>query len=226
MTARVKIRQKLPLDHTPAISSSDFALLPGQRQAIAQVSHSQRLPMRYVSVFSPRCRSMVLSAGSASAAPVTLDFEGIGDLHHIGSFYNGGAGGDLGVEFSSSAESLVSANAGGVGNFSNSRQARRIAFFDWGLELDEHERRGRVPELVLVPRTRPSTSQASSRSGMAPNGTGQLARHRGAAASDERLRRRCSRRLQLLVVRGAGFRRARPNPSRGREPATSSVSTM
>jgi len=87
--------------------------------------------MRYVSVLLVAVAVVVLSAGSASAVPITLDFEGIGDLHHIGSFYNGGAGGNLGVEFSSSAESLVSASAGGVGNFSNTKAGSTIAFFDW-----------------------------------------------------------------------------------------------
>jgi hypothetical protein len=88
--------------------------------------------MRYVSVVLAAVAVVALSAGSASAVPITLDFEGIGDLHHIGSFYNGGAGGNLGVEFSSSAESLVSASAGGVGNFSNTPSGSSIAFFDWG----------------------------------------------------------------------------------------------
>lgn len=87
--------------------------------------------MRYVSVLFAAI-AVIVSAGAASAAPITLDFEGIGDLKHIGSFYNGGAGGNLGVEFSSSAESLVSANAGGVGNFSNNPSGSSIAFFDWG----------------------------------------------------------------------------------------------
>jgi len=87
--------------------------------------------MRYVSVFFAALSAIMLSAGSASAAPVTLDFEGIGNLKHIGSFYNGGAGGDLGIEFGSSAESLVSANAGGVGNFANQPSGSTIAFFDW-----------------------------------------------------------------------------------------------
>jgi len=86
--------------------------------------------MRYVSVLLSTI-VVVVSAGSASAAPVTLDFEGIGNLKHIGSFYNGGAGGDLGVEFGASAESLVSANAGGVGNFANQPSGSTIAFFDW-----------------------------------------------------------------------------------------------
>jgi hypothetical protein len=87
--------------------------------------------MRYVSVLLAAL-AVIVSAGSVNAAPITLDFEGIGDLKHIGSFYNGGAGGNLGVDFSSSAESLVSSNAGGVGNFSNNPSGSSIAFFDWG----------------------------------------------------------------------------------------------
>jgi len=86
--------------------------------------------MRHVSVLLAAI-AVIVSAGSASAAPVTLDFEGIGNLKHIGSFYNGGAGGDLGIEFGASAESLVSANAGGVGNFANQPSGSTIAFFDW-----------------------------------------------------------------------------------------------
>ncbi len=87
--------------------------------------------MRYVSVVLAAVAVVALSAGSAHAAPIVLDFEGIGNLTSIGSFYNGGAGGNLGVEFSAGSESLVDADAGGSGNFSNNPSGSSIAFFDW-----------------------------------------------------------------------------------------------
>ena len=87
--------------------------------------------MRYVSVVLAAVAVVALSAGSAHAAPIVLDFEGIGNLTSIGSFYNGGAGGNLGVEFSAGSEALIDADAGGSGNFSNNPSGSSIAFFDW-----------------------------------------------------------------------------------------------
>jgi hypothetical protein len=59
------------------------------------------------------------AAGFASAAVTTLTFEGVGDVNPIGSYYNGGAGGDLGIEFSASSLALVDSDAGGQGDFAN-----------------------------------------------------------------------------------------------------------
>ena len=61
----------------------------------------------------------MLAATSASAAVVTLDFEGIGGLNPVGNFYNGGAGTNYGVQFSPATLASVDSDAGGTGNFAN-----------------------------------------------------------------------------------------------------------
>lgn len=58
-----------------------------------------------------------LGSVSASAAVVTLTFEGLGNLAPVGGFYNGGAGGNLGVTFSDNALAFIDSDAGGSGNF-------------------------------------------------------------------------------------------------------------
>jgi hypothetical protein len=65
----------------------------------------------------------------ADDPPVVLTFEGIGDDVAIGNFYNGGAGGSLGVSFGPSALALVSTLSGGSGNFSNAPSGNTAAFF-------------------------------------------------------------------------------------------------
>lgn len=54
-----------------------------------------------------------------ASASFTLTFEGVGDLNPVGNYYNGGAGGNLGVSFSSDALGLVDSSAGGSGNTGN-----------------------------------------------------------------------------------------------------------
>lgn len=61
---------------------------------------------------------------SASAAVVSLDFEGVGDLNPVGNFYNG-----LGVTFSPNALGLVDADAGGSGNFGHEPTPNTVLFF-------------------------------------------------------------------------------------------------
>ena len=65
----------------------------------------------------------------ASAAVITLDFEGIGDQEAIGDFYNGGGGEDFGVTFSDNALGVIDADAGGNGNFGNEPTPDTIMFF-------------------------------------------------------------------------------------------------
>lgn len=60
----------------------------------------------------------------ASAAVITLDFEGVGDLNAVGSFYSG-----LGIEFSQDTLALVDADAGGSGNFANEPSGDTVMFF-------------------------------------------------------------------------------------------------
>ena len=68
-------------------------------------------------------------AGVASADVVTLTFEGVGDFNAVGDFYNGGAGGSLGVSFSGDTLALVDLDAGGSGNFANEPTGDTVMFF-------------------------------------------------------------------------------------------------
>ena len=75
--------------------------------------------------------SLVVAAGAASAAVVTLDFEGIANFGFVGNYYNGAPGGgtNYGASFSANAQALVDADAGGGGNFANEPSANTIMFF-------------------------------------------------------------------------------------------------
>ena len=55
---------------------------------------------------------------SAHATPVLLTFAGLQDLQAIGNYYNGGAGTNYGVSFSSDVFALKSVFQGGAGGFS------------------------------------------------------------------------------------------------------------
>ncbi len=79
---------------------------------------------------------LAAAAGGANATVVQLTFEGVGDLQAVGNFYNGGAGGALGVSFSGPTLGLVDADAGGHGNFANEPTSDTIMFF-----LDENSSR-------------------------------------------------------------------------------------
>lgn len=65
-------------------------------------------------------------------SPIVLTFEGVGDYVPIGNYYNGGAGGNLGVSFGPDALALVSELDGGSGNFKNAPSGDTIAFFITG----------------------------------------------------------------------------------------------
>ena len=62
-------------------------------------------------------------AAPASAAVVTLDFEGVGNYNPVGNFYAPD------YVFSSATLALVDADAGGDGNFANEPSASTIMFF-------------------------------------------------------------------------------------------------
>jgi hypothetical protein len=73
---------------------------------------------------------MVLCTSQAKAdSPIVLTFEGIPDETAIGNYYNGGAGGSLGIGFGPDALAIVSELSGGTGNFSNQPSGDTIAFF-------------------------------------------------------------------------------------------------
>ncbi|MEJ7714148.1 MAG: hypothetical protein WKF84_30970 [Pyrinomonadaceae bacterium] len=58
-----------------------------------------------------------------------LTFEGVSDLAPIGDFYNGGAGGNLGISFSSNALAVIDEDAGGSGNFGGEPSPSTALFF-------------------------------------------------------------------------------------------------
>jgi hypothetical protein len=68
----------------------------------------------------------------ADTSPVVLTFEGVGNFVTVGNFYNGGAGGSLGVAFGSGSLALVSLVDGGNGNFTNAPSGDTVLFFPAG----------------------------------------------------------------------------------------------
>ena len=78
--------------------------------------------MTYLKKIASACAvAVAFTAGSATAAPIVLDFEGIGDFVAIHNFYNGGTDGngatgtDYGVSFSQDSVALTDSDAGGYG---------------------------------------------------------------------------------------------------------------
>jgi hypothetical protein len=76
----------------------------------------------------------------AAQADVVLTFEGLADGEPINNFYAGGTGGFLsgpgpnyGITFSSDSQALISAAAGGSGQFSNNPSGVTVAFFRGGV---------------------------------------------------------------------------------------------
>jgi hypothetical protein len=67
--------------------------------------------------------------GSAAQAATVLTFEGLGDQAPIGNFYNGGAGGNFGVQFGPDSLAIIEQSAGGTGNFTNPPSGVTVAFF-------------------------------------------------------------------------------------------------
>lgn len=68
------------------------------------------------------------AGGSAQAASVVLDFEGIGDFTPVGEFYNT-APNDFDISFSSNALALVDEDAGGSGNVGGEPSPDTVLFF-------------------------------------------------------------------------------------------------
>lgn len=71
---------------------------------------------RFVLVLIALC---LLAAGTtpAHATPITLTFSGLNDLQAIGNYYDGGAGTNYGISFSSNVFALKSVYQGGAGGF-------------------------------------------------------------------------------------------------------------
>ncbi len=65
-----------------------------------------------------------LLATTASAAPIVLTFEGVGNQQPVGNFYA-----SQGITFSPSTLALIDGDAGGTGNFANEPSANTVMFF-------------------------------------------------------------------------------------------------
>jgi hypothetical protein len=91
-------------------------------------SHSQE-PCHMKCLRSLLVIALLASAAPASAAVIVLNFEGVGDLNAVGNYYNGGAGPNYGVSFSTDTLTLVDADAGGSGNFANEPSLNTVMFF-------------------------------------------------------------------------------------------------
>lgn len=76
-----------------------------------------------------------VAAGTAGAAVVTLDFEGLKNGEGVLDFYNGGKGSlgssgtNYGVAFGGNALALIDSDAGGTGNFANEPSPSTVMFF-------------------------------------------------------------------------------------------------
>jgi hypothetical protein len=73
---------------------------------------------------------------TASAATTTLTFEGLQNLEPIGNYYNGGLGGfgsgpgpNYGITFGADSLAVITAGAGGTGDFSGQPSGVTVAFF-------------------------------------------------------------------------------------------------
>lgn len=81
------------------------------------------------------CGAICLVSASATAGPITLTFEGVGDQAAVNDFYNGGtdsqgnSGTNYGVSFSNTSLGIIDQDAGGTGNFANEPSPNTILFF-------------------------------------------------------------------------------------------------
>ncbi|MGI9450883.1 MAG: PEP-CTERM sorting domain-containing protein [Geminicoccaceae bacterium] len=89
-----------------------------------------------LAIKSAICALALFAGGQAEAAPIVLDFEGLGDLEPIQEFYNGGIGGfgsgpgpDFDLSFGADALAIVDQDAGGNGNFGGEPSPDTVMFF-------------------------------------------------------------------------------------------------
>ena len=92
--------------------------------------------MKFKHMFRAFVGASVIAAGSASAAEVMLDFEGIANGAAVGNYYNGAVGGgtNYGISFSPATLASIDCDVPGVdqnncGNFANEPSASTIMFF-------------------------------------------------------------------------------------------------
>jgi len=73
--------------------------------------------------------------GSVAAAPIVLDFEGVGNSAAVNNFYNGGtdsqgnSGPNFGIGFSPTSLGVIGSDAGGTGNIRNEPSKNTALFF-------------------------------------------------------------------------------------------------
>ncbi len=70
-----------------------------------------------------------IGLSTAANASIVLTFEGLGDQAPIGSYYDGGGGGNYGITFGANSLSIISVDAGGSGNFNGNPSGKTVAFF-------------------------------------------------------------------------------------------------
>ncbi len=68
--------------------------------------------------------SLFALCGSAQAAPVVLDFEGVGNMTPVGNYYA-----SKGVAFSPATLAIIDIDAGGSGNIANEPSGNTVMFF-------------------------------------------------------------------------------------------------
>ena len=85
--------------------------------------------MRFPHLAAAALATAAVAAPAARAQTVTLTFEGLTDLARVGGYYDGGAGGSLGVAFDTTAYASVSSATGGFGNFQAAPSGTTALFF-------------------------------------------------------------------------------------------------
>ena len=99
------------------------------RQVSTSVQSLKQMKFTKLQFLSACTVLLSLSASSASAVVNVLTFEGVGNQVAVGNFYNGGAGGNLGITFSSNSLGIVDSDAGGGGNFGGEPSPSTAMFF-------------------------------------------------------------------------------------------------
>jgi hypothetical protein len=84
---------------------------------------------KLIAISTVSTAACLLSVGTAQAATIVLDFEGVGNELPVGNFYNGGAGTNYGISFGADALGIVDSDAGGTGDFGGEPSASTILFF-------------------------------------------------------------------------------------------------
>jgi hypothetical protein len=84
---------------------------------------------KLIAISTVSTAACLLSVGTAQAATIVLDFEGVGDQLQVGNFYNGGAGTNYGISFGTDALGLVDSDAGGSGNIGGEPSPSTVLFF-------------------------------------------------------------------------------------------------